>query len=80
MDDKEKGFEVYNRNTNRKYTVYAKLKNSKLPLGHYEIENNFALKEDALEFMRLLNVESKYATLFYMTYERQKDGTYKEVK
>lgn len=73
MSEIEKDFEVYNRNTNRKYTVYAKLKNSKLPLGHYEIENNFALEEDALEFMRLL----KYETLFYMTYERQKDGSYK---
>ena len=80
VEKPEEGFEVYNRETNRRYTVYARLKNTKLPLNHYDIESNFASYEDAFDFMRLLNVESKYATLFCITYERQKDGSYKEVK
>lgn len=80
VEKPEEGFEVYNRETNRRYTVYARLKNTKLPLNHYDIENSFVSYEDAFEFMRLLNVEGKYETLFCLTFERQKDGSYKEVK
>ena len=66
----EEGFEVYNRNTNKRYTVYARLKNTKLPINHYDIGSNFACYEDAFDFMRLLNVESKYGTVFCITTER----------
>lgn len=79
IEKPEEGFEVYDRITNRRYTVYGQLKNTKLPFYQYDIKNNFASYEDAFEFMRLLNVESKYETLFCLTYERQKDGSYKEV-